>query len=593
MTEAREIRDLVFADQMRALYDNLLLRNLANVLVAVFMAAGLLGAHPRGVVAAWFVGNLIVHALRVLSLHTIRERARGAPDEVRRLARGFSLWLVVVSAYWGGTAVLLVSPSHRDTQTAIAFCLGGMCAGGISANAYHMPVLITRLLLVMVPFSVRVLAIGDRYHVYLGLGMLLLMAYLVGYGREAWETSRRVFTLRNENLALVARLREEREEAVRSREAAESANAAKSRLFAAASHDLSQPLQALRLWAGVLAEGSRTTSTEEMGRHIASSVTALSELFEGVLELSRLDAGRLEVQSRDFAIAHLIDRVAMTFDGPSLDKDIVLRRHASKLWVHADPIVLYRMVSNLVSNAVRYTTRGRVVVGAKADGPCVRIVVADTGPGIPEDSMPQLFDEFYRVPGSTGRGFGLGLATVRRLADAAGYTLGVRSTRGRGTMFTITVPRAAPVLLALPEEAADAGQETSLRVLVVEDDDEAREALVATLRGWGIRHAAASTPGQAFDLVERADTAWDVVITDHDLGGEEDGLELLERLRRVSALPLRGIIVSGTMTTELEARAKATSCIPLRKPISPLRLRASLGVFAQAVPRGKSAPGID
>jgi hypothetical protein len=163
--------DPVFADQIRALYDDLITRNLSNVLVAALLAAVLVDVHPVAWVAAWFVGIVLVHALRVGALHALRERSRGAPD-VDAMVRGFAFWLVVVSLYWGLTVALLVVPSDHDTQAVLALALGGLCAGGISANAYHLPSLLTRLVLMIVPFSVRVIAIGDAFSVYIGLGML-------------------------------------------------------------------------------------------------------------------------------------------------------------------------------------------------------------------------------------------------------------------------------------------------------------------------------------------------------------------------------------------------------------------------------------
>lgn len=569
--------DPAFADQIRALYDHLATRNLSNVIVAGLLVPPLLRSHRAAFLAAWFLTSVIVHVARVVFLQRARSRARGDED-APALARTFTVWLLVVSVFWGASAVVLVAPRDPETQAFLVLAIGGLCAGGISANAYHLPALRARLVLVLGPFAARVLSLGDPYHLYVGLGTVLLLGYLLMYGRESWETSRRIFALRHENVELLAKLEIEHADAIRSREEAERANRAKSRLFAAASHDLSQPLQALALWAEVLADRDRVQSDEEIARHITASVESLRELFEGVLELTRLDAGRLELRPTVFPARRIVDQVALTFEGGARAKGLTLRPYAGRAFVDADPLVVQRIVNNLVSNAVRYTARGRVVVGVRTTDDSVRFLVADTGPGIPDEHLPRLFDEFVRLPGSNVHGFGLGLATVRRLAEVAGHRLEVDSRPGRGSCFSVIVPRANRPAEAESGAVADDSDAShaGMRVLLVEDDEAARRAFAAILRGWGMDCVDVGTADEAVAAFRAETRRWDVVVSDQDLPDGCKGLALIASLRALTPDPLPAVLVSGAMADELAARAREASCVPLAKPVTPLRLRSTL-----------------
>jgi CheY-like chemotaxis protein len=246
--------------------------------------------------------------------------------------------------------------------------------------------------------------------------------------------------------------------------------------------------------------------------------------------------------------------------------------------VLGDPLALQRVVSNLVANAVRHTQSGRVLLGARRRGERLRLQVMDTGPGIEKTAQARIFEEFYRLPSAGGHGFGLGLATVKRLCDAAGYTLGLESVPGCGSTFWVELPLAdAPATPAgAPGGPMRAGAQAALKILLVEDDPAARDALATVLRNWGHACTCIATADDALAAVAGV-PGWDAVVSDYDLPGGRNGLQTIAGVRAATRADLPALLISGTMGPALREAAAAAGCIALGKPVKPLQLRSVLG----------------
>ncbi|HWE20418.1 MAG TPA: HAMP domain-containing sensor histidine kinase [Hyphomicrobiaceae bacterium] len=233
----------------------------------------------------------------------------------------------------------------------------------------------------------------------------------------------------------------------------ELANLAKSRFLAAASHDLRQPLHALGLLVGQLPGHMKSAEGGRLLDQIDAAVTSMNELFNALLDVSKLDAGVLSTNVTEFPIVQLFGRIERTFAEVARDKGLSFHVVSSSAWVSSDPILLERIVLNLVSNAVRYTTSGGVVVGCRRRGDTVHIEVCDSGPGIPDDQRRNIFGEFYRLPGGNSPG-GLGLGIVDRLCNLLGHRVELNSRLGRGSRFSVTVPLAVQPQGGLQTQAA-------------------------------------------------------------------------------------------------------------------------------------------
>ena len=352
------------------------------------------------------------------------------------------------------------------------------------------------------------------------------------------------------------------------------ANEAKSRFLAAASHDLRQPVHALGLFVGQLRQAGDDATRRALVAHIERAVAAFETLLESLLDISRLDAGTVAVRREPVALEPLLDRLAASFAPQAAARGLRLRVRTRDLWVDSDPVLLERVLLNLMGNALRYTQRGGVLVGTRRRDGQVELVVADTGIGIAPEQQPRVFQEFYRVPGATAgseAGLGLGLAIVRRLAASARPRTGVAVGTWQGQLLSahaaMVPPPAQPAAALLPAEPL-AGR----RVLVIDDDSTVREATRGQIAQWGCHVSVASDGVQALARW-RADHP-ELVITDLQLADGEDGLALAIRLREAGAG--RVVVVTADTSPARWQAVRDAGFTVLAKPLRPAKLRALL-----------------
>ena len=366
----------------------------------------------------------------------------------------------------------------------------------------------------------------------------------------------------------------------------EAANQAKSRFLAAASHDLRQPIHALSLLVAQMRSPGRSADRNEIAAQIEAGVAALGNLFDDLLDISKLEAGAVAAQLEDFAISAVLGAIHAQFAPVAQEKGLRLTVLPVNARVHSDPVLLQRVVSNFVSNAVRYTERGGVLVGCRRRGPKLQIAVWDTGCGIPEDHREDIFREFVQLDSpdrDRGKGLGLGLAIVARLAPLLGSRVELRSVPGRGSMFAIGVPLAQ----AQDERKAvssfppcyESTQEAPLRgvfAVVVDDDEAARAALQGLLAGWGCLTLAARGGTDALAMLAQHDRAPELVICDYHLGNGENGVEAIRRIQAASECSMPAILVTADGSPEVLRTARHHQYPVLLKPVAPAKLRALL-----------------
>ncbi|MDH6592548.1 signal transduction histidine kinase [Variovorax sp. TBS-050B] len=395
---------------------------------------------------------------------------------------------------------------------------------------------------------------------------------------------------------LQSRISEATAELARKNQQLEVASQAKTRLLAAASHDLRQPLHALTLFSDGLANGETDPVRLQRIGHIRECVDSLDRLFSELLNLSQLDAGVLQPQWADFALDQLFDEISRNFRPVAEQQGLRLVVRKTDLWVRCDYVMLSRILNNLVSNSLRHTLEGGVLVGARARGKGVRIDVVDTGVGIAQQHQARVFEEFYQVE-SNGRnaprgqrGMGLGLATVQRLAELLNTRVELSSTPHKGTCVRVLV-RAAPAALPAPAAAAPAPSAAEdeagldgLRILVIDDERTILEGLSVVLTHWGAEVMAAQTRAEALALADRWAQPPDVVVSDLLLQGGDNGLDVIAALERhprgIGAATARLLVTGETKPDRLREVANAGIAV-LYKPVSPRVLRQA--ILAQRV----------
>jgi CheY-like chemotaxis protein len=380
---------------------------------------------------------------------------------------------------------------------------------------------------------------------------------------------------------LERRVAEATAELSRQKEAAESANRAKTQFLAAASHDLRQPIQALGLFAMTLRLRARTDDIQALADRIERSVNALANVLDALLDISKLDAGVVTPQVEDFPVARVLASVRDTFAGVASEKGLTLTVRRSRAWVRTDPFMLERILANLVSNALRYTERGGVLVGCRLEGAALRIEVWDTGVGIPETLQAEIFREFVQLanPGrARDKGLGLGLAIVDRYCKLLGIAVSVRSRPHRGTVFSVTLPRAAAVPVA-PRGALSAQPQASIagrRYLVIDDDPEVREGIRSLLEAHGANAITAAGVDEAIAAMRAAGGVPDAVLSDYRLGGDYDGLDAARAVRAAFG-PVPVVIITGDIGPDVLKTVAEAGLDLVHKPVSSIDLIGALG----------------
>jgi Na+/proline symporter/signal transduction histidine kinase/CheY-like chemotaxis protein len=365
----------------------------------------------------------------------------------------------------------------------------------------------------------------------------------------------------------------------RAKAGAEEANASKTRFLAAASHDLLQPLNAARLYATALVERDRIAASPELAENIDASLDAVEEILTALLEISRLDGGALKPELTSFRLDELMRQLQREFEPSAQEKGLRLVFVASSVALRSDRRLLRRLLQNLISNALKYTPNGKVLVGCRRRGNQISIEVLDTGLGIPLSKQKTVFREFQRLDqgAKVARGLGLGLSIVERIARTLDHKLTLVSTSGRGTRFCVLVPRAAP-LPAMATGAAPrhspAGQLAGLRLMVIDNEPAILDGMKRLLEGWGCTVAIAPGLDEALAL-PRTGGEPNVVIADYHLD-HGDGLAAIAALRERARLPLPAILLTADRSPQVREAAAAFDVHILNKPLKPGALRALL-----------------
>lgn len=382
------------------------------------------------------------------------------------------------------------------------------------------------------------------------------------------------------------------DEIIAARREAERANKANSAFLAAASHDLRQPVQALSLLNGAL----RRTVTDERALAMIDSqqhsLTAMTNLLNSLLDISRLDAGAVSPELEEFPIRRLVDRLSDEFARQAQHKGLEFSASSSDAYVSSDPNLLAEIIQNLVSNAIRYTDKGSVALRCVEGGGDCRVEVIDTGIGIDEDQIEEIFSEFHQIkaPGASKEGFGLGLAIVRRLADLLNVTIAVESEPGKGSCFSLTIPTVANAVVAQAAEsghAHDVDTKVGGLIILIEDDVNVADAWGLLLEAEGFRVATATSAKEAKALIKHLDEVPQLLISDFHLLDGSTGVEAVSKIREFFDVQIPAFIVSGDTSKIVKEARLLDNCALLSKPVDTNRLltAAHKAITSGDVPR--------
>jgi signal transduction histidine kinase/CheY-like chemotaxis protein len=548
---------------------------------------------PRAPMLAWC--SVLAALLLVRLAHYLRFRRNPDADErtlhewrrswkVLVLAQA-STWAVAVWLFWN-----LGTPYHRTALMLVIFSLG---LASVQLLATQQRLYLVFVCVLLGPAIVRIATdTSQPWHWQLSGILVLQFVALLVMGRVQRSALDQVIRLKAHSEKLAAQLRTEMGVSETARRAAEAASRAKTQFFAAASHDLRQPLHAMGLFAEALRQRSHDPEVASLVNSINESVDALEGLFGELLDITRIDTGGVDVNPAPVPMRELFARLRLHFEPTAFEKGLALSFHGAQRVAFADPVLLERILRNLVSNAIRYTDDGGVLVSARLRrgpvGDKLLMQVWDSGIGISETTLPRIFDEFYQVQSQRPleahqrKGLGLGLAIVARLSALMDSRVTAQSRINRGTVFSFEVAVGqAPRVAALPAAGVKAPLGLTLQgrlMLLVEDEAAVREGLVVLLKAWGASVIDFDTVSalQAW-LARQPAEAPDLLIVDYRLPQGTTGLDALAAARaHWPTRKLPAIVVTGSTIGGHENEAAEHDFHLLIKPVLPNKLRAMI-----------------
>ncbi|MFG1465657.1 ATP-binding protein [Xanthobacter sp. DSM 24535] len=381
------------------------------------------------------------------------------------------------------------------------------------------------------------------------------------------------------------------------KEIAETANMKKSRFLRAANHDLRQPLATLKIliYSGFSVQDENTK--KDLLHSMDVTVSIMEDILGSLLQIGQLDAGRITPRVVHFQISQVMERLRIEFAPQAEAKGLSFHFVNSHTTIQSDRVLLERILSNFIANAIRFTEYGGILLGARRRGSQLDIQVWDTGAGIPSNQLELIFEEFHQVadqPSHRQKGLGLGLNIASRLAELLDHKIDVSSKPGRGSMFSVSVPigNVWQSDLGEPEISERVGGEfLGVNVMVIEDNEMLRTTVCGLLERWGVQVTAASDGVRAIELVAQGGEVPDLVLVDYRLPNGQTGTEVLARLRELVGIRLPGIVATADTDPALIAQIREADLPVLIKPISPARLRSAMHHLLYETPHVSVEPG--
>ena len=548
---------------------------LSSVVVMTLLAFVLWGQYPTEHILIWLACGYAVSIGRIF-IHRWINRKLAAEKKFSANKVAALLTVAISGSVWGCAAWFFLDMQQTETFIFLVLIISGIGAAAVSTHASYPPAMWVFLTASQGILAAKLLMLD---HGSLAVLVIFYGLGLISVTRSIEKTIRKsiIIDFRNEELL---------QEAVVARESAERANQAKSRFLSTASHDLRQPLHAIMLLINLLKmKADKREEVEKIADNMESSTDAMMALFNSILDISRLDAGVTQPRIVATDLSVIIDTLLLQFKPLADKKGLLLRLddkrvdRSSALTVMADKVFLERCLNNLVSNAIKFTSSGEVVINIlQLDDEMLQVAIVDTGRGIAESDLEKIFQEFTQVSSeqrAQEQGLGLGLSIVARLAKLMHMKLNVSSSVDEGSCFTLEIKQAAAGVLAavIPEPVSNEVTFSGLRLLLVDDDDAVRENLSALTTSWGCEVFSACDLAGAVAAAKQAEQI-DAILMDYGLRDGVTGLDVIEQLYETTLKdkPPALIITGDTSTLSMET-LDASGIAYIHKPAKPVTIR--------------------
>lgn len=588
--EINETNLLIRVEQIRARVNSYPLMLVSELVLAPLLVMLMWDKIAHGVLQAWLAA---VFCMILIEFYFWRSRRLLTKTVAQNQDwnRLFKRLTALAAFTWGSAGVIMFAPGDLAYQALLICVVMGMSAGAATSNPFHPPSMIIYQVGIILPLLGRLAWANDTTHWILFAMLSMFCVYVLKSALELIRTFEQSQRRRFENELLVGALLERKREAEASRIEAVQASQTKSKFLATASHDLRQPLQALRLFSDALLDTAKEKDTVRLAGQIGKSVNALVDMFDDLLDVSRLDAGIVEPRKQHFLLANLFDRLygdfaplaqskGLSFQLPICEEKDGNPEHVCRVVIYSDPFLLERLLRNLISNAIRYCDSGGVALRCTCQQGKVGLEVADTGIGIRAETMPHIFEEYYQADNphrDRRKGLGLGLAIVRRIEGLLECKVQVRSKPGVGSVFSFEVPTGDALNLAQPFVITHSHYDLNhIVVALVEDDSDIREQSADLMEQWGCTVVAGEFAEDVMRKLDIAELRPDLLVCDYRLPHGMTAIHVIQRMRELWGSELPAVVLTGDTASETLHEIHDSGAILLHKPIAPMRLRAMM-----------------
>lgn len=565
-------RKEIQVDKILLVHKNMPIVMLGNLLGSIPLTAVLWSENNAKTLIVWFCCLYLLTFLRWLHYRAF-DNNNDSMQRIFQQGNVYAFFALLSGCAWGSAGVLFFNPDAVAQFTFLILTLVCMISGSMTSLSSRPLSYVLYAIPAMLPIIIKMFMQGLAFYNWMGAAALAYLLLTLAFSRNIYHAINESLTLKYENIDLLDDLKQQTD-------AANKASHEKSRFLATASHDLRQPLHAINLFVETLDNKIATSEQQHELDRIRKGLQSLGGLFDALLDISRLDSEMVKTERVTFQLDELIKKIIDQFSSEAAIKNLDVRLNNSNQIVYSDPIMLERILRNLLSNAIHYTEQGNIEIFCLTNtNDTVSIHVLDTGIGIAKENIDKIFDEFTQLHNperDRRKGLGLGLAIVRRISDLLDHPISVKSEIGKGTEFIITVPlgKNDDLTKSISRISANENQLDGLQVLVVDNEIDILEAMQGLIESWNCQFIGADSTETTLKLL-RSGFIPDIILADYRMPGNLNGIELIKNIRNEFG-DLPALIISGDTSVEVINEIEKNKLILLHKPIKPAQLRIAI-----------------
>jgi len=539
-------------------------------LVAQTLCGYVLWSHyPPIHIILWCSSNYILFLMRLYLRSQFNKQIRLGHHAVKRWAHQYAFSAVIGGLIWGSGAWLFFDASQSHLTLFLLLVFIGVTSAGLPALSSYSPAFFCFAISLILPIVIKLLTMNWDYANWLAMLSMVFLAINLFYSRNMDKTIGTSITADLKNQSLL-------NDMTTMRDQAEQANTQKTKFLAAVSHDLRQPLHAMGLFMSSLKTQLNNNKQQSLFANADMARDALVEMFDALLDISRLETGSVKPVIRHHSLAPIIDELISSFSVQAQQKSIKLHAKNIDHIVQTDAILLTGLLRNLLDNAVKYTDEGEILIECQVKQKALKISIQDTGCGIDSTQQQNIFAEYHQLNNpqrNRENGLGLGLSIVQKTADLLDYPLQLVSEQNKGSRFSLIVPLGDKTQIETPISNTSRKVFSHLSIMIIDDDPQVREASTQLLSDWSYTALSYASSDEAINAYQQHQQAPDLLICDYRLENNQTGLDAIADIRKVMDPQLPALIITADTHQETLRNITEKDFFVLKKPVKPAQLK--------------------